>query len=70
MATVDLVRRHAYRQIELYGPRLVLDLLQTSFMPEIAPPCSDARVVVAQSPQDAAVRSQRLRSDRCGVPAA
>jgi ABC-type transporter Mla MlaB component len=32
MATVDLVRRHAHRQIELHGPKLVLDLVQTSFM--------------------------------------
>jgi anti-anti-sigma factor len=32
MATVDIVRRHAHRQIELHGPNLVLDLVQTSFM--------------------------------------
>jgi anti-sigma B factor antagonist len=31
-ATVDVVRRHAERQIELHGPRLVLDLARTSFM--------------------------------------
>lgn len=31
-ATVDVVRRHARRQIELHGPRLVLDLARTSFM--------------------------------------
>jgi anti-anti-sigma factor len=31
-ATVDLVRRHARRQIGLHGPRLVLDLARTSFM--------------------------------------
>jgi anti-anti-sigma factor len=31
-ATVDIVRREAYRQIELHGPRLVLDLVRTSFM--------------------------------------
>jgi anti-anti-sigma factor len=31
-ATVDVVRRQAQRQIELHGPRLVLDLVRTSFM--------------------------------------
>jgi anti-anti-sigma factor len=31
-ATVDVVRRHADRQIELHGPRLVLDLAGTRFM--------------------------------------
>jgi anti-anti-sigma factor len=31
-ATVDVVRRHAQRQIERNGPRLVLDLVRTSFM--------------------------------------
>ena len=31
-ATVDVVRRHADRQIELHGPRLILDLARTSFM--------------------------------------
>jgi anti-anti-sigma factor len=31
-ATVDVVRREAYRQIQLHGPRLVLDLVRTSFM--------------------------------------
>jgi anti-anti-sigma factor len=31
-ATVDMVRREAYRQIRLHGPRLVLDLVRTSFM--------------------------------------
>ncbi len=31
-ATADVVRRHADRQIELHGPRLVLDLAGTSFM--------------------------------------
>jgi anti-sigma B factor antagonist len=32
MATVDVVRRQAHRQIELHGPGLVLDLVRTSFM--------------------------------------
>jgi MFS superfamily sulfate permease-like transporter len=32
MATVDIVRRHAHRQIERHGPNLVLDLVQTRFM--------------------------------------
>jgi anti-anti-sigma factor len=32
VATVDVVRRQAHRQIELHGPRLVLDLVRTSFM--------------------------------------
>jgi anti-anti-sigma regulatory factor len=32
MATVDLVRRYTHRQIELHGPTLVLDLVQTSFI--------------------------------------
>jgi anti-anti-sigma factor len=31
-ATVEVVRREAYRQIELHGPRLSLDLVRTSFM--------------------------------------
>ena len=31
-STVDVVRREANRQIELHGPRLVLDLVRTSFM--------------------------------------
>jgi anti-anti-sigma factor len=31
-STVDVVRRQANRQIELHGPRLVLDLVRTSFM--------------------------------------
>jgi anti-anti-sigma factor len=31
-ATVDVVRRQAHRQIELHGPRLVLDLVRTGFM--------------------------------------
>jgi anti-anti-sigma factor len=31
-ATVDVVRREAYRQIELHGPRLILDLVRTSFV--------------------------------------
>jgi anti-anti-sigma factor len=31
-ATVDVVRREAYRQIELHGPRLILDLVRTSFL--------------------------------------
>jgi anti-anti-sigma factor len=31
-STVDVVQREANRQIELHGPRLVLDLVRTSFM--------------------------------------
>jgi anti-anti-sigma factor len=31
-ATVDVVRREAFRQIEPHGPGLVLDLVRTSFM--------------------------------------
>jgi anti-anti-sigma factor len=32
MATVDVVRRKAHHQLELYGPRLVVDLVRTGFM--------------------------------------
>jgi anti-anti-sigma factor len=104
IATVDLVRRHAHRQIELDGPSLVLDLAHTGFMDssglhlieglrrrtserggalvvvvatygvrrllEIAPPCSDVRVVVVPSQRDAVVRSQRLWTDRGRVAVA
>jgi anti-anti-sigma factor len=97
MATVDIVRRHAHRQIELHGPNLVLDLVQTSFMDssglhlieglrrrtsaqggalvvivatygvrrllEIAPPCSDVRVVLAGSQRGVAIDNQRPWSD-------
>jgi anti-anti-sigma factor len=31
-STVDVIRREANRQMELHGPRLVLDLVRTSFM--------------------------------------